>query len=249
MSVSDKSIIVTGASSGIGKEIALQLAGKRCQVTLADVDEIAGSAVVSEIESNGGTAQLVRTDIADETSVKNMVESAISAYGKLDGACNSAAISQSNKPLTEVTVEDWDRCHAVNARGTFLCNKHEIQAMLQSGGAIVNISSTCAVKGVPGLAEYASTKASIVSVTRSAAVEYSAQGIRVNAIMPGFTLTENGKIAISKNPELEAMTAGLHPIGRAAEPEEIAAAACWLLSDEASYVTGGVIPVDGAMTT
>ena len=248
MSMNDKSVVVTGASSGIGKEIALQLAAKGCKVTLADVNESAGSAVVSEIESNGGTAQFVSTDIANEASVKNMVESAVATYGKLDGACNSAAISQSNLPLTEISVEAWDRCHAVNARGTFLCNKHEILAMLQHGGAIVNISSTCAVKGVPGLADYASTKASIVSVTRSAAVEYSAQGIRVNAIMPGFTLTENGKIALSKNPELEEITAGLHPIGRAAEPEEIGAAVCWLLSDEASYVTGAILPVDGAMT-
>ena len=246
--MNNKSVIVTGASSGIGKEIAVKLAALGNQVTLADINEGPGSEVVAEIEAAGGQAQFVATDISSEASVKNMVASAVAAYGGLNGACNCAAVSQGNKLLAEIEVEDWDRCHAINARGTFLCNKHEISAMLESGGSIVNISSTCAVKGFAGLGEYASTKASILSITRSAAVEYSAEGVCVNAVMPGFTLTENGKKALAGNPELEARTVGLHPIGRAAEPIEIAEAACWLLSDASSFVTGAIIPVDGGMT-
>ncbi len=248
MTLQDRSIVVTGAASGIGRQVALQLAGFGCKLTIADVNESAARDVVAEIVSNGGMAQFVRTDIAIEADVEAMVDAAVSAYGRLHGACNCAAISQGNKPLAEIEVEDWDRCHAINARGTFLCNKHEIKAMLESGGAIVNVSSTSAVRGFPGLGEYASTKASIVSITRSAAVEYSARGIRVNAIMPGFTLTENAKVVLAGNPELAAQTVGLHPIGRGAEPEEIAASVCWLLSDQASFMTGAIVPVDGGMT-
>lgn len=248
MNLQDKSMIVTGASSGIGREIALKLAALGCRVTLGDVNEKAGLEIVSDIETAGGRAQFVKTDISDESSVRQLVASAASAHGKLDGACNSAAITGSNRTLTEISVDDWDRCHAVNARGTFLCNKHQIAAMLEKGGSIVNISSTAAVRGFYGLGEYSSTKASIVSLTRTAAIEFASRGVRVNAIMPGFTLTEHGKEALSGNPTLEAQTIGLHPIGRGAEPEEIAEAACWLLSDQASYVTGSVIAVDGGMT-
>ena len=248
MNLKDKSMIVTGASSGIGRQIALKLAALGCQVTLGDVNERAGLDVVSDIETAGGRAQFVRTDISDESSVQHMVASAVSTYGQLDGACNSAAIPGCNKPLTEISVEDWDHGHAVNARGTFLCNKHEIAAMLEKGGSIVNISSTAAVRGLFGLADYSSTKASIVSVTRTAAIEFASQGVRVNAIMPGFTLTEHGKKSLKENPTLEAQTIALHPIGRGAEPEEIAEAVCWLLSDQASYVTGAVVAVDGGMT-
>lgn len=248
MDLKDKSVIVTGASSGIGRQIALKLAALGCRVTLGDVNEQSGLQVVSGIESAGGRAQFVNTDISDESSVQHMVASALSAYGKLDGACNSAAVPPSNKPMTEIAVEDWDACHAINARGTFLCNKHEIAAMLEKGGSIVNISSTCAVRGFYGLGEYASTKASIVGITRTAAVEYASQGVRVNAIMPGFTLTENAKVALAANPTLAAQTIAMHPIGRGAEPEEIAEATCWLLSDQASFVTGAVVPIDGGMT-
>ena len=243
-----KSIIVTGAGAGLGRAVALSLAKEGSKVTIGEINEKTGAATLAAIEETGGQAQFVKTDISDENSVTRMVETAISAYGQLDGACNNAAVPQSNKSLHEVTLEDWDRVHSVNSRGTFLCIKYEIAAMLGKGGAIVNVSSTGAVRGFPGLTEYSASKAAILGLTRSAAVEYASQGIRVNAVMPGFILTEGGKAALAENPELEAITTSLHPIGRGAEPEEIAAAIVWLLSDEASFVTGACNAVDGGIT-
>ena len=242
----DRSIIVTGAAGGIGRSTALLLAENGCRVTVADILEEGGCETVEMITSAGGQAQFVKTDISDESSVGQMVEFAVSTYGKIDGACNNAAIGPKFKCLHELTAAEWDRCHSINTRGTFLCIKYEIEAMLQTGGAIVNVSSTSAVKGFPNLAEYGASKAAIVGMTRHAAVDYASKGIRINAVLPGGTLSEH-VIRVTPEADLQQI-ARSHPIGRSAQPKEIAASIRWLLSDEASFVTGSMIAVDGGQT-
>ncbi|MGD9661808.1 MAG: SDR family NAD(P)-dependent oxidoreductase [Porticoccaceae bacterium] len=245
-SLKGKSIIVTGGGSGIGGAAVQLLAEAGALVTIADLSESHGNEMVKSITSNGGKAQFVKTNVSDEQSVKHMVDFAVAAYGRLDGACNAAGVPQRGKPLADVTIEEWDNCHSVNLRGLFLCNKYQILAMLKNGGgSIVNIASTAAVVGFPNGAEYCASKAGVLGLVRGAAIDYATQGIRINAIMPGATLTPMLKAAMDQDPNLEPALASVHPMNRFAQPREIAAGALWLLSDEASFATGAAYPVDG----
>jgi len=245
-SLKGKSIIVTGGGSGIGGAAVQLLAEAGALVTIADLNEAHGTAMVELVTKNGGKAQFVKTNVSDEQSVKHMVDFAVAAYGRLDGACNAAGVPQRGKPLADVTIEEWDNCHSVNLRGLFLCNKYQILAMLKNGGgSIVNIASTAAVVGFPNGAEYCASKAGVLGLVRGAAIDYATQGIRINAIMPGATLTPMLKAAMDQDPNLEPALASVHPMNRFAQPKEIAAGALWLLSDEASFATGAAYPVDG----
>ena len=240
-----KSIIVTGGGSGIGEAVSLMLGEAGCRVTVADLAEDKASAVAEAIVQAGGTAQGIGADVSDEASVKAMVAAAVSAYGKLDGACNAAGVPQRGKLLHEVELDEWDFCQSVNVRGLFLCVKHEIAAMLENGGSIVNIVSTAAVVGFPNGAEYCASKAGAAGLTRGAAVDYATKDIRINAVLPGGTLTPMLKGAMEVDPGLEPALAAVHPMNRFGQPREIAGAVRWLLSDEASFTTGASFPVDG----
>lgn len=245
-SMKGKSIIVTGGGSGIGQAAAELLGEVGCNVTVADLNAAGGAVTVSAIEKAGGRAQFVQTDVSNESSVQSMVNSAVTTYGRLDGACNAAGVSQRGKLLHDVTLEEWDRCHGVNLRGLFLCNKYEIAAMLKTGGgAIVNIASTAAVVGFPNGAEYCASKAGVMGLVRGAAIDYATKGIRVNAVLPGGTLTPMLQSAMAQDKGLEAALAAVHPMCRFGQPRESGAAVRWLLSDEASFVTGAAFPVDG----
>lgn len=243
-----KSIIVTGGGSGIGEAAALLLGEAGCKITVADLDGGKARNVADQIVQRGGAASAVEADVSDEASVIAMVDHAISQFGGLDGACNAAGVPQRGKLLHEVDLEEWDLCHGVNLRGLFLCNKYQIKAMLAKGGAIVNIASTAAMVGFPNGAEYCASKAGVLGLTRGSAIDYATKGIRINAVMPGGTLTPMLKSAMANDPGLEPALAAVHPMNRFAQPAEIAAAARWLLSDEASFTTGAAFAIDGGHT-
>jgi NAD(P)-dependent dehydrogenase (short-subunit alcohol dehydrogenase family) len=205
--------------------------------------------MVDTIIGAGGKAQFIKTDISNEESVKQMVDAAVSLYGRLDGACNAAGVPQAGKLLADVSLEEWDRCHSINLRGTFLCNKYQIIAMLNNGGgSIVNIVSTSANVGFPNAAEYCASKAGVMGLVRGAAIDYATKGIRINAVLPGGTLTPMLKAAMETDKGLEPALAAVHPMKRFGQPHEIASAVLWLLSDEASFATGAAYPVDGGHT-
>lgn len=225
MSLQDKSIIVTGGGSGIGAEVAKKLGAAGARVTIADVNATGAGSVVEHIEASGGRAQFVHTDVSDEDGVKAMVEAAVAAYGRLDGACNAAGISQRGKIMHELSLAEWDRCHGINLRGLFLCNKYEVLAMLESGGAIVNIASTVSVVGVQNAVEYCSSKAGVMGLVRGAAIDYATKGIRINAVLPGVTATPMLTSATAQDPGLEKALTDVLPMKRFGQPSEVAAAA------------------------
>lgn len=244
-----KSVVVTGGASGIGEAVSRMVAKAGASVTIADLNIDRGQQVAEAINAEGGNAQFIQTNIGDEASVAAMVDAAVTKYGKLDGACNAAGVPQMGKKLAEVSIEEWDRCHNINLRGLFICNKAQIQAMLKNGGgSIVNIASTAAMVGFPNGAEYCASKAGVMGLVRGAAIDYAQQGIRVNAVLPGGTLTPMLKGAMEQDKDLEAALAAVHPINRFGQPEEIASAVLWLLTDAASFATGAAYPVDGGHT-
>jgi len=239
-----RSVLVTGGASGIGAAAARLRAAKGARVTIADRDEPLGHALAEDL-SKSGAAQFVQCDVADEESVRAAVAAAVAAYGKLDGAINCAGVPQAAKPVHEVSAAEWDFCVGINLRGMFLCVKHEVAAMLGNGGAIVAISSAAAEKGLFNSADYCASKAGILGLVRAAAVDCAERNIRVNALLPGATATPLAFRSRESNPKL-AGTLRV-PMNRMAEPEEVAAAAIWLLSAEASYITGASIAADGGM--
>jgi NAD(P)-dependent dehydrogenase (short-subunit alcohol dehydrogenase family) len=243
-STHERVAIVTGASRGIGAATARAFAQAGVSVALAARDRARLDALAAEITAAGGTALSVPTDIGDPEDVEQMVGRTLEVFGRLDVAFNNAAGGgHPPTPLTDVAVEDFDSALAINLRGTFLCLKHEIAAMLQSGGgAIVNMTSTAGLEGVGGLAAYVSTKHGIVGLTKVAALEYAARGIRVNAVAPGPILTEQLERAGAAAQQGAAQAMPMKRVGR---PEEVAATVMWLCSADASFITGATIPIDG----
>jgi NAD(P)-dependent dehydrogenase (short-subunit alcohol dehydrogenase family) len=242
-----RSVLVTGGASGIGKAVAIGLGRAGYAVTVVDRDIEAGAAVVAELIAGGARAHFVQADISDEDSVRSAVDSAVSAYGRLDAAINSAGVAQAGKSLHELELSEWDQCNDINLRGMFLCMKHEIRAMLASGngGAVVAISSAAAVKGLIDSAAYCASKAGVTGLVRGAAIDYAQQGIRINALLPGATETPLAARSSASNPRLAGSLTV--PVGRMAQPEEIAAAAIWLASEQASYITGACLSADGGL--
>jgi len=242
-----KTAIVTGGASGIGKATAELLAAGGWAVAIADIDEAEGSAVAHRIAAAGGDAIFVLTDVRDEGSVRHLVGQCVETFGKLDGAVNCAGVAASAKRIHEMEAGDWDRCLDINLRGMFLCFKHQIDAMRASGGgAIVAISSAAAHVGSSNSAEYCASKAGILGLVRGAACDCAGDNIRVNAVLPGATDTPLAAAAMEKTADLANYRGW--PMARFARPEEIASAAVWLLSDEATFATGACIPIDGGMT-
>ena len=244
-----KVALITGASQGIGAATARLFAQAGAAVVLASrsAEELAHN--VEEIKANGGEAMAVKTDVADAASVESLVKRTVEAYGRLDVAVNNAGIGGGNMPLVEVSEELFDRVIATNLKGVFLGMKYEIPAMLASGGgAIVNLSSTVGLVGFGGpgggIAPYIASKHGVVGLTKAAALEYARQHIRVNAIAPGTTRTSVNERWIADEQTWQRITGGI-PLGRVAEPFEVAEVILWLCSDAASYVTGVTLPVDG----
>jgi NAD(P)-dependent dehydrogenase (short-subunit alcohol dehydrogenase family) len=238
-----KVAIVTGASRGIGAVVARALAEAGASVSLAARDEDALSAIAQQITSAGGRALAIPTDVGDPEAVERLVRRTTESFGRLDAAFNNAAGGgHLPTPLAEVAVEDFDSMVRVSLRGVSICMKYEIPAMLASGGgAIVNMSSTSGERGVRGIGAYVASKHGVIGLTKSAALDYAQQGIRVNAVAPGPI--DSGRLPMAD--ERREQISRAVPMARIGRPEEVAAAVVWLCSDQASFVTGATIPIDG----
>jgi NAD(P)-dependent dehydrogenase (short-subunit alcohol dehydrogenase family) len=244
-----KVAIVTGAASGIGRASARMFAREGARVIIADIDRDSGEGTAQLIRDAGGEAVFVPTDVAEPADVEAMVAAAVEHYGRLDFAHNNAGIVGAGAEIADMPVDVWQRGIAVMLTGVFLCMKYEIPAMRNAGGgAIVNTSSGAGLIGFPGMANYVAAKHGVLGLTKTAALECATSGIRINAICPGTARSRMVEDWIGGDPAQEAMVAGLHPIGRIAEPEEIAAAAIWLCSDAASFMLGHALTVDGGYT-
>ncbi len=241
-----KVAIITGASSGIGAATGRLFAREGATVVLAARRESELAQLAGEISASGGKALAVRTDVADGKSVEALVQRALDTYGRLDLAFNNAGVEGGMKPLVEYSQEEFERVIAINLTGIFLCMKYEIPALLATGGgAIVNTSSTVGVIAWPGLAAYTASKHGMLGLTKTAALDYGAKGIRVNAIAPSTVRTEKIAGIIAANPKIEEGMRRAIPLGRIAELEEVAETVLWLCSDGASFINGATLPVDG----
>ena len=215
-------------------------------MVVADIDEEHGHETVALVEGGGGRATFVRTDVAVKADVEAMVDHAVSTFGGLDCAHNNAGIAAPMADLADYPDDGWDRTIAVMLTGVYLCMKAEIPRMLErGGGAIVNTASGVGLVGYPGQAAYTASKHGVVGLTKVAALDYGARGVRVNAICPGTARTPMVDRAVGHDPSIAGYLETLHPIGRIAEAEEIAEAAVWLCTPAASFVLGVALPVDG----
>jgi NAD(P)-dependent dehydrogenase (short-subunit alcohol dehydrogenase family) len=238
--------IVTGASSGIGRAAAMRFAAEGANVVAADVDADGGAATVDTIHEDGGEATFVETDVSDRSDVEAMVATAVERYGGLDFAFNNAGIEGRNDSLVDQSDDDWERIVDVNLKGVFLGLQAQIPAMMDDGGgAIVNTSSIAGVVGFQGVSPYVASKHGVIGLTKTAALEYARDGVRVNAISPGVIETPMVERASTANPEMIEGVSEATPMGRIGEPEEIGDAAVWLCSADASFVTGETLVIDG----
>ena len=239
--------LVTGGASGIGRAAALEFAHAGARVVVADLDDDGGRETQSLIEQSGGDSLFVRTDVTQSHEVEALVGRVVEAYGRVDCAFNNAGIAGDIALLADYEEEMWDRVIGVNLKGVWLCMKYEIRQMLsQGGGAIVNTASVLGlVGGARAPAAYTASKHGVVGLTKTAALSYADAGIRINAVCPGYIRTPLLDPVLKLQPELEDHLATLHPAGRLGTPEEVAKAAVWLCSEEASFVTGHSMAVDG----
>lgn len=242
-----KIALVTGAGSGIGRASAIAFGASGATTIVSDIDERAGSETVEMIAAKGGNATLVACDVSSADSVARMMEIIVSRFGRLDCAHNNAGVESSIANIADATEADWDRTISINLKGVWLCMRGELALMARQGsGAIVNTSSVGGLTGVPGNAAYSAAKHGVIGLTKSAALEHAAQGIRINAVCPGFTETAMTDRLVAAAPDL--MNSILPPMKRVAKPSEIAGTVVFLCSDSASFLTGQAIAVDGAAT-
>jgi NAD(P)-dependent dehydrogenase (short-subunit alcohol dehydrogenase family) len=242
-----RTVLITGAATGIGRATALAFAAARAAVLIGDVDPRAED-TVREIIASGGKAVFQKTDVSDSAQVQALVARVVSEFGALDVAFNNAGLLPPTAPLAEQTEDDWDRTMCVDVTGVFLCLKHELAQMAKAGyGVIVNTASVAGLRADPGMAPYVAAKHAVVGLTKAAAIDYAASGIRVNAIAPGLVRTPMTERWLN-DPQMRDRVLADSPIRRAAEPEDIAGLVLFLVSDLANVITGAVYPVDGART-
>lgn len=240
--------IITAAGSGIGRASALACAKDGAKIVVSDIIEEAGEETVRLIKEANGEAIFIKCDVTNEEQVKSMIEQTLETYGRLDFAHNNAGFGAPNVPITEVEKEDWRRAMAITLEGTYLCIKHEIPAMLKTGGgSIVNTSSSSGLVGTPLQSAYSAAKFGVNGLTKTVALEYANKGIRVNSICPGMTMTPVVKKWMEEAPEEAEGLKNSIPMKRLGQPEDQANAVAWLCSDRASYITGISLSVDGGL--
>ncbi len=249
--MSNQVALITGGATGIGKAVALKLAARGVTVVLSGRRQSVGDEAVAEVAAvatNGAQVRFVRNDVADETAVKEMINGIVAEFDRLDMAVNNAAISNETGTLLTSSSENFRAMVDTNILGVYYTMKHEIAQMVKQGnGAIVNLASIAGLNGIPYAGPYAATKHAVMGLTKSSALDHAMQGVRINAVAPGAIKTaiiaaqlEGG----DKNYN-ETTISAMHPMNRLGKPEEVANAICWLLSNEASFVTGHVVSVDG----
>lgn len=241
-----KVALVTGAGSGIGEATALLFSACGAKVVVSDVNEQGGNATVEQIKQNGGEAIFVKADVGKPEECEQLVKKTVDTYGSLDMACNNAGIGGEANHIGDMSVEGWEKVIHINLSSVFYCMKYELKQMEKQGaGAIVNMASILGAVGFESSAGYVAAKHGVVGLTQNAAIEYSAKGIRINTVAPGFIDTPLLSKAGMDDTAKKGLVS-LHPIGRLGKPEEVAELVIWLSSDKASFVTGGYYAVDGA---
>ncbi len=239
----DKVAIVTGAASGIGKACALAYAREGAKVIVSDIQEKEGKDVANQIISQGGKAKFILCDISKPEQCQHLAAEAVAVFGRLDYACNNAGIGGEQNPTADYSLESWSFVIGINLSGVFYCMKYQIPQMLKSGGgSIVNISSILGSVGFANSPAYVAAKHGVNGLTKTAAQEYGAAGIRINAIGPAFI---NTPLLKDLPKDMLDTLVTLHPIGRLGESEEVAEMVIWLSSDKSSFVTGAYLPIDG----
>ncbi len=247
LGLTGKVALVTGSGSGIGRATALTFAREGAKVVVADIVPEGGQETVRMIKESGGEATFLKVDVSKVEEVQKMVKDVIDTYGSLDCVHNNVAARKGPQvPVHEYPEDEWDKILGIDLRSVFLCIKYEVVEMLKQGrGAIVNTASINGLAGGPNDSPYIAGKHGVVGLTKAAAIEYAREGIRVNAVCPGFIDTPRTARLKEVDPKAQDELLAQHPIGRAGKPEEIAATVVWLCSDAASFVTGHAIAVDG----
>ena len=238
-----KTAFITGAGSGIGRATAIAFAAEGARVFITDLGKAALQETAELVRAAGGDVRSVICDVSKPGDIEAAVAQTVEAYGRIDCAFNNAGVENKAAPLHEIELEEWDRVLNINLRGTFICMKYELAQMVrQGGGVVVNTSSGAGIRGVAGGASYAASKHAMIGMTKSAALDYAKQNIRVNCVLPGNIAT----------PMMDRFTGGdiqkaidLEPVGRLGKPEEIAETVLWMSSDLGGFVTGASIVVDG----
>lgn len=245
----NKVVLVTGGGSGIGRETAHAFAREGAHVIIADINVAGGNKTAVSITNSGAQAIFVRTDVSQAADVEKLMQAAVAEYGRLDIAFNNAGIEGDSVRTADVTEADFDRIIAVNVKGVWLCMKHQIPLMIEKGGGvIVNTASVAGLVGTHSMPVYSASKHAVVGLTKSAALEYARKNIRINAVCPAVINTPMVQRGFTNFPKFVETTKRINPMRRLGEPAEVAAAVLWLCSDDASFVNGTALTVDGGFT-
>jgi NAD(P)-dependent dehydrogenase (short-subunit alcohol dehydrogenase family) len=242
-----KVALITGGGSGIGREISTLFAAEGAKVMIADYVVGGGEETKNRIKKSGGEANFVKADVSKTADVKNAIQATVDTYGKLDILINNAGVMQKMAPVHETSEDEWERVININLKGVFLGMKYAIPVMLKGGGGvIVNAASVAGLVGFGNSIAYCASKGGVVQLTKVAALDYATQNIRVNCVCPGVIWTPMVQAITGDNKQVIAQFTGMEPVGRMGQPEEVARAYLFLASDDASFITGVALPVDGA---